>query len=149
MRKLRIGRANGVYALREKEVRKKISNRFSSIIQVSQFSLLLDSTAMASKLLMGAIRYPNRFFNATGKFFSYRPMSNTPPSSPLGNGKTVDEKSQHKLSLNDDELAKFSAIADTWSFSFLRFSVPQFVFYLLYIFIFSCIFFCYLCFDSI
>ncbi|XP_021596988.1 ubiquinone biosynthesis O-methyltransferase, mitochondrial-like [Manihot esculenta] len=68
---------------------------------------------MASKLLMGAIRYPNRFFNATGKFFSYRPMSTTPPSSPLGNGKTVDEKSQHKLSLNDDTLAKFSAIADT------------------------------------
>ncbi|KAG8634576.1 hypothetical protein MANES_17G059600v8 [Manihot esculenta] len=87
--------------------------------------LLLKSMAMASKLLMrvGSIRdakiapNPNPLLNATRRLFAHHPISappHSPPSSPPDNGKTTHDKSQPTSSLKDLELAKFSAIADSW-----------------------------------
>ncbi|XP_057996672.1 ubiquinone biosynthesis O-methyltransferase, mitochondrial isoform X1 [Hevea brasiliensis] len=80
---------------------------------------------MASKLLtkLGAIRdpkiarNPNLPLNATRRLFSHRPIStppHSPPSSPPDNGKSAHKKSKPTSSLKDLELAKFSAIADSW-----------------------------------
>ncbi|KAF2305337.1 hypothetical protein GH714_004060 [Hevea brasiliensis] len=80
---------------------------------------------MASKLLtkVGAIRdpkiarNPNPLLNATRRLFSHRPIStppHSPPSSPPDNGKNAHKKSKPTSSLKDLELAKFSAIADSW-----------------------------------
>ncbi|KAF2302989.1 hypothetical protein GH714_012330 [Hevea brasiliensis] len=60
----------------------------------------------------------NRFFNAIRRFFSHQPTSTAPPSSVESStsdiSKSADKKSQPDSSLNELELAKFSAIADTW-----------------------------------
>ncbi|KAJ9168669.1 hypothetical protein P3X46_020166 [Hevea brasiliensis] len=73
---------------------------------------------MASNQQLTAIRDPNRFFNTIRRFFSHQPTSIAPPSSvessPSDISKSADKKSQPDSSLNELELAKFSAIADTW-----------------------------------
>ncbi|KAF2302979.1 hypothetical protein GH714_012227 [Hevea brasiliensis] len=73
---------------------------------------------MASNQQLKAIRDPNRFFNTIRRFFSRQPTSTAPPSSFESStsdiSKSADKKSQPDSSLNELELAKFSAIADTW-----------------------------------
>ncbi|XP_020537230.1 ubiquinone biosynthesis O-methyltransferase, mitochondrial [Jatropha curcas] len=80
---------------------------------------------MASKLLtkLGAIRdpkiagNPNRLLHVSRRLLNNQPTSTTPlqaPPSPLDNGKSVDKEPKPVSSLKDLELAKFSAIADTW-----------------------------------
>ncbi|OAY34804.1 ubiquinone biosynthesis O-methyltransferase, mitochondrial isoform X2 [Manihot esculenta] len=80
---------------------------------------------MASKLLMrvGSIRVPkiapnpNPLLNATRRLFAHQPISappHSPPSSPPDNGRSTHIKSQPTSSLKELELAKFSAIADSW-----------------------------------
>ncbi|EEF40115.1 hexaprenyldihydroxybenzoate methyltransferase, putative [Ricinus communis] len=58
---------------------------------------------------------PNqRLLNATIRHFSHQPISAPPPPYDNNNRKTADNKHQKVSSLKDIELAKFSAIADTW-----------------------------------
>ncbi|XP_048230736.1 ubiquinone biosynthesis O-methyltransferase, mitochondrial [Ricinus communis] len=58
---------------------------------------------------------PNqRLLNATIRHFSHQPISAPPPPYDNNNRKTADNKHQKASSLKDIELAKFSAIADTW-----------------------------------
>ncbi|XP_065878247.1 ubiquinone biosynthesis O-methyltransferase, mitochondrial isoform X2 [Euphorbia lathyris] len=75
---------------------------------------------MASKLLtkLGAIRVPEitanpnlLFLNAARRLLSHQPISAPRPPE---NGKSADKIPPIASSLNDLEIAKFSAIADTW-----------------------------------